>query len=327
MKPFSFKNIWHVLKLSGKDFVNNNVSKLSAALAYYTIFSLPGMLMIVITLGSFFYGKEAIEGTVQHQISGFVGDKAALQIQELVRNAAISNENTLAAIVGIATLVYGATKMFSEIQNSLNLIWNLKAKPKRGWVKMIINRLLSFSMVLCIGFLLLVSLVINGIVAMFSSRLAVYFPQVTISVVYVFNLILTFIITVALFTLIFKVLPDAMIRWRDVLVGAIATALLFMIGKFVIGLYMGKSDVASTYGAAGSIIVILLWIYYCAIILYFGAAFTKQYAQKMGYHIYPTDAVWIKEVEVEGNQPLQEIEKAAKEGRIVPNSEKKNENP
>lgn len=318
MKPVLFKNIWKALKLSGKDFSENKVTKLSAALAYYTIFSLPAMLMIIITLGSVFYGKEAIEGSVQQQISGFVGGQTAEQIQLLIRNAAISNQNTLAAVVGIVTLVFGATGMFNEMQSSLNILWDLKAKPKRGWVKLVINRLLSFSMVVCIGFLLLVSLVINAIVSAFSNHLALYFPQITVTFVYIFNLILTFVIIALLFALIFKVLPDAKIHWRDVGIGAIATAVLFMIGKFLIGLYMGLSDVASTYGAAGSIIVILVWVYYCAIILYFGAAFTKEYAQVIGHHIYPTDAVWIKEVEVKGDHSLDEVGKAAKEGRILP---------
>jgi membrane protein len=309
MKSLSPGNIWKVIKLSVRDFSENKITKLSAALAYYTIFSLPGILIIITTLGDVFYGKEAIEGTIQQQISGFVGNDAALQIQDVIRNAAISQKTSLAAIAGIATLLFGATKMFGEIQDSLNQIWNLKAKPKRGWLKLVINRLLSFSMVISLAFLLLVSLVINGLVSILSNHLAAYFPEITITVVYVFNLILTFVITVFLFAIIFKVLPDAMIRWRDVTVGAVATTILFMAGKFAIGYYLGRSNVGSTYGAAGSLIVILLWIYYCAIILYFGAAFTKEYAQHFGYRIYPSDAVWIKKVEVDTPQSLDQLER------------------
>lgn len=318
MKTPSIRMLWKIIKCSFSDFSSNRIGKLSAALAYYTIFSLPGMLIIITTLGNMFYGKQAIEGTIQAQITGFVGPVAAAQIQELIRGAAISNKSTLAAVVGIITLVYGATKMFGEIQDSLNQIWNLKPKPKRGWVKYLINRLISFSMVVSLGFLLLVSLVIDGVVAAFSNHLAAYFPEITLSLVYLFNLVLTFVITSILFAVIFKILPDARVRWKDISVGAVATAFLFMVGKFIIGYYLGTSNVSSTYGAAGSIIVVLLWIYYCAMILYFGAAFTKEYAQHMGLPIYPTNAVWVKEVELDEHQPLDQLEKADEEGRIKP---------
>lgn len=310
--------LWKVFKLTVKDFSANRIPKLSAALAYYTIFSLPGILIIITTLGDVFYGKQAIEGTIQQQISGFVGDVTAAQIQEMIKSAAISHKTTLAATIGIITLIYGATNMFSEIQESINLIWNLKAKPKRGWVKLLLNRLLSFSLVVSLGFLLLVSLIINGLVAAFSNHLAAYFPEITITFVYVFNLVLTVLITASLFAIIFKVLPDARIRWRDVSVGALATTFLFMVGKFVIGFYLGRSHVSNTYGAAGSVIIILLWIYYCSIILYFGAAFTREYAEHLGTPIYPTNAVWIKEVEVDSRLPLDKVDKADQEGRIKP---------
>lgn len=321
MKKPSIKNIWKIIKLTCIDFVDDNITKLSAALAYYTIFSLPGMLIVIITLGDVFYGREAIEGTISRQISSFVGVGAANQIQALIRNAAVSQKTTFATTIGIIVLVYGATKMFGEIQGSLNLIWNLKAKPKRGWVKFLLIRLLSFSMVISLGFLLIVSLIISGLVSLFSTHLAIYFPEITLTIVYVVNLLLTFVITAFLFALIFKVLPDAKIAWKDVTVGAIATTVLFMIGKFVIGFYLGQSNVRSTYGAAGSIVVILLWIYYCAMILYFGAAFTKEYAQHLGHRIYPTHASWFAEVEMEEYHHLTEIEKAAKEGRIFPNDD------
>lgn len=318
MKTPSPRMLWKIIKCSFSDFSSNRIGKLSAALAYYTLFSLPAMLIIITTLGNVFYRKQAIQGTIQAQITGFVGPVAAAQIQELIRGAAISNKSTLAAAVGVITLVYGATKMFGEIQDSLNQIWNLKPKPRRGWVKYLINRLISFSMVVSLGFLLLVSLVIDGLVAAFSNHLAAYFPEITLSLVYIFNLILTFVITSILFAVIFKVLPDARVRWQDISVGAVSTAFLFMVGKFLIGYYLGTSNVSSAYGAAGSIIVVLLWIYYCAMILYFGAAFTKEYAQHMGLPIYPTNAVWVKEVELDEHQPLDQLEKADEEGRIKP---------
>lgn len=309
-----------MIKLTFRDFSQDKITKKSAALAYYTLFSLPGMLIVIITILETVYGKDAIQGTIQTEISSMVGQNTAAQIQDLIRNAAVSGKTSIATIIGIATLLFGATKMFGEIQDSINLIWNLRAKPKKGWVKLILNRLLSFSMVITLSFLLLVSLIISSLVLFLSNYLASYIPEITVVLVYIINLILSFIITAFLFAIIFKVLPDAKIRWRDVTVGAIATTILFMLGKFIIGYYLGKANVGSAYGAAGSIIIILVWIYYSAIILYFGAAFTKEYAQHFGLHIYPSNAVWIKEVEVSSQKNLKEVEAASKEGRIKPKS-------
>jgi membrane protein len=197
--------------------------------------------------------------------------------------------------------------VFGEIQDSINLIWKLKAKPKKGWLKILINRLISFSMVVCLGFLLLVALLINGLTEVFIHKLTEIFPRITAPTVYIFNLLLTFLITCFLFAIIFKFLPDAKIRWKHVRAGAFTTALLFLIGKFLIGYYLGHSKLSSAYGAAGSVIVILLWVYYSAIILYFGAEFTKVYAVHTGSQIYPNDyAVWIQQIEVESKKSLQQ---------------------
>ncbi|MES1215004.1 MAG: YihY/virulence factor BrkB family protein [Bacteroidota bacterium] len=304
-----FKNAWKITVQTFADFFNHRILKLSAALAYYTIFSLPGLIIIIIWFSDIFYGHDAIEGTVYHQIEGFVGKDAAIQIQETIRNATMSGNSRFATIVGLTTLIIGATSVFGEIQDSINLIWRLKAKPKkgRGWLKLITNRLLSFSMIVTLGFLLLVSLLINGIMDAFITRLTHSFPETQFILAYAFNLVLTFIITSFLFAIIFKVLPDARIKWRHVRVGAFTTASLFMAGKFLIGYYLGHSKMSSAYGAAGSIIVILLWVYYSSIILYFGAAFTRVYAIHKGSHIYPNQyAVWIEQVEVESKQSLQE---------------------
>ena len=309
------KNAWTITKDTFSDFFSNRILKLSAALAYYTIFSLPGLIIIVIWISDFFYGRDAIEGTIYNQITGFVGKDAALQIQETIRNATLSSDNHFATIVGVVTLVLGATSVFSEIQDSINLIWQLKAKPRkgRGWLKLIVNRLLSFSMIITLGFLLLVSLIINGLMDMFIDHLTRLLPQVQVVIVYSLNFIFTFIVTSFLFGIIFKVLPDAKIQWKHVRAGAFTTALLFMAGRFLIGYYLGHSKMSSAYGAAGSVIVILLWVYYSAIILYFGAAFTRVYAVFRGSHIYPNQyAVWIEQVEIESKKSLQE--KANDEG-------------
>ena len=265
------------------------------------MFSLPGLVIIVIWLGDIFYGRAAIEGSVYGEIADLVGKQAAVQIQDTIKNATLSSDNKLTAIIGVITLIIGATTVFGEIQDSINLIWRLKAKPRKGWLKLIVNRLLSFSIIISLGFLLLVSLIANGLMDAFINRLTVLFPQTEVTLIYIANVVLTFLITSLLFGIIFKVLPDAKIQWRNVRVGAFTTALLFMGGKFLISYYLGQSSVSSAYGAAGSVIVILLWVYYSALILYFGANFTRVYAIETGSHIYPDKyAVWVKEVEVEG---------------------------
>jgi len=303
----AFNSTWSILRQSFSDFVDNKILKLSAALAYYTIFSLPAMLIIIIAVSDIFYRREAIEGSLYEQISSFVGHDAAMQIQETIRAAALSGDSRLVAIFGIVTLVVGATSVFSEIQDSINFIWKLKAKPRKRWgiLKLLFNRLLSFSVVVSLGFLLLVSLIINSLMDILINHLTETFPQVTVYLAYSFNLLMTFFITSFLFGIIFKVLPDARIKWKHIRVGAFTTAILFMIGKFLIGFYLGQSKISSSYGAAGSVILVLIWVYYSAMILYFGAVFTHAYVVHKGSRIYPNEyAVWVQEIEVESEQSI-----------------------
>jgi len=305
---YSIKDIWSIIKQSFNDFIDNKVLKLSAALAFYTVFSLPAMLIIVISVSDIFYGREAVEGTLYHQIAGFVGNDAALQIQETIRAASLSQNSYFATIVGVITLLIGATSVFSEIQESINHIWKLKPKPKgTGFLKMLINRLLSFSLVISLGFLLLVSLLVNGMMDALITRLTKMFPELTVIMVYIFNVILTFGITALLFAMIFKVLPDARVKWKHVRAGAITTAILFMGGKFLISYYLGHSQLSTTYGTAGTVIVMLVWVYYSAMILYFGAVFTHVFAAHSGSRIYPNNyAVWVQEIEVESVKSIQQ---------------------
>ena len=306
---FSIKMIGPILKQSLTEFISNKVAKLSAALAFYTIFSLPAMLIIIIAVSNIFYGREAIEGSLYHQIAGFVGTDAAAQIQEIIRNAAVSKSGKLATIIGGITLLFGATGVFGEIQDSINFIWNLKAKPKKGMglLKMLFNRVMSFSLVVTLGFLLLVSLFINGLMSLLINRLTQIFPELTVLIVYIVNTLITFGITSLLFALIFKVLPDARVKWSNIRAGAFTTALLFMGGKFLIGYYLGHSSLSTTYGAAGSFIVMLLWVYYSSMILYFGAVFTHAYSMQTDTKIYPNSyAVFVQEVEVESVKSIQE---------------------
>lgn len=292
---------WLILKESANGFIDDKVLKLSASLAYYTVFSVAPMLIVIIFFCDLFLGREAVEGTLYTQIKGLVGDQAAVQVQQMIRNATLSQDMSWATIIGFVTLILGATGVFAEIQDSINTIWRLKSKPKKGkgLVRMLLNRLQSFSLVVSMGFILLVSLVVNGMIEILNKNLAKLFPEVTVVLIYVLNLTITFVVITTLFAIIFRVLPDARIRWKDVIVGSITTALLFMLGKFGIGVYLGASKISSTYGAAGSIVIILLWVYYSAAILYFGAEFTRAYVQHFGARIYPNDyAVWIKQVEV-----------------------------
>jgi membrane protein len=305
----SIKNAWKLTKHSVADFFTCNVLKLSGALAFFTIFALPGLLIIIIWISDIFYGRELVEGTVYTQIEGFVGHTAAVEIQDTIRNATISSGGNFATIVGLVALIVGATSVFGEIQDSINHIWRLKAKPQKGLglMKIVLNRLLSFSMIITLGFIMLVSLIINGVMDIFLDNLMEKYPQMTVVLVYILNLILTFLITSFIFATIFKVLPDARIKWRHVGVGAFVTALLFMLGKFIISFYLGHSRMSSAYGAAGSIIVILLWVYYSSMILYFGAIFTHAYVLHKGARIYPNSyAVWVQQIEVESEKSVQQ---------------------
>jgi membrane protein len=302
MPKISVKSIWKALKASFKGFGDDKVTKLSASLAYYTVFSLAPLMIVIIYLCSIFFGREAIEGTINDQIQGFVGHEAATQLQDMIKNASISGKGTVAAIIGFVTLLVGATTVFAEIQDSINSIWGLKPKPnKAGWLILLKNRLLSFSVIASLGFLLLVSLAVTAVIEALMNRLQAMFPDVAVVLIYIVNLLITFSVITVLFGVIFKVLPDAKMKWRDVLAGAIATSILFMLGKFAISFYIGQSNVGSTYGAAGSMVILLLWVYYSSIILYFGAEFTLAYSRELGHKIKPNEyAIWQKEPAIAG---------------------------
>lgn len=314
-KKLTWKGIWGLLKDTFRGCSDDKIVKLSGALAYFTVFSIGPMLIMIIFFADIFYGRAAIEGTVFSQIKNLVGSAAAAQIQETIKSASLSGKGTVTGTFGLITLLIGATTVFSEIQDSINTIWDLKPKPKKGWLKMLFDRVLSFSIVVSLGFLLLVSLVITGLVEALSQHLIKIFPDITVVVIYILNLLITFVVVSLLFAIIFKVLPDAKIKWRDVITGAMVTAVLFMMGKFAITFYIGSSNVSSAYGTAGSLVIILLWIYYSSLILYFGAEFTKAYATTYGGLIQPNDyAVWIKQVEIEtGTGSLKQNEQKKKE--------------
>ena len=291
---FNFKNIFQVLKNTFNEFIDDNCIKFSASLSYYTIFALPSLCIIIISITGYFFCVYAVTGQFFVQINEMVGDKAAFQIQEAVKNVKLSDSGSIATMIGIATLLFSASGVFAEIQSSINYIWGLKAKPKKGVLRFVINRLLSFSMIGAFGFILLVSLLINTLIEALYSELAYLFNESAMVLADWLNSALVFLIITVLFGFIFKTLPDGKIGFKETFIGSLFTAFLFMLGKWGIGLYLGSSDKFTLYGAAGSILIVLVWVYYSAIILYFGAVFTKNYSEMFGTAIRPNNySVWI----------------------------------
>jgi membrane protein len=287
-----------ILKTSYTGFLDDKVFKLSGSLAFTMVFSMGPLILIIITTTSFFFGRQAIEGRVYSQLEGFLGHDTALQLQEIIKHAAISSKTTLATVVGFIFLFIGATSVFSEMQDSINMIWGFKPKPKKGWVAFVKNRFLSFSVIIGLGVLLLVSLFISALVAALGDRIQLVVPGLSSILLHTINIAVSLGFSGFIFAVVFKVLPDARVNWKDVFVGAGLTTFLFLLGKFAISYYISKANVGTTYGAAGALVVLLLWIYYSSVILYFGAEFTLAFAGHAGRPIKPAKyAVAYKEVE------------------------------
>lgn len=302
----SFQTILSIIKETFISFKNNNVQKLSASLAYYTIFSMGPLIIVIISSCGLLFSQEAVEGKVYEILKNYVGGDTAFSIQNMIKSAGHDDRNFLAGVIGFIFLMLGATSIFSEIQDSINIIWGIKAKPKKNWKSYFKNRFLSFSVIVSLGFLLLITLLISSLIELVSNKLSLYFPNGTIVGFYIINLLLTISISTLIFGTIFKVLPDAKIKWKDVMAGSLVTAVLFLIGKFAISFYITRTNVGSTFGASGSLVVLLVWAYYSAIILFIGAEFTKAYASKFGNDILPNNyAVKIKTIILEKeNEPL-----------------------
>jgi len=295
-----FKKIWRFTQEVFNNFMQDNSFQLGAALAYYTVFSFAPVIIIVIALASLFFGEAAVEGQIYEQLRGLLGEDTAQGVQQLIENAYSTGNSWVATLVSLATLIFGATGIFYVLKSALNQIWGLKPKPKNGFLNLLFDRLLSFSMVLSVGFLLLISLVWESFVTILYDQLAAYFSETATLLTQIANVVFSLLLTSALFGLIFKMLPDAKIRWKDVGVGAVFTALLFALGKFAIGLYLGNSNVGNTFGAAGSVVILMIWVYYSSQILFLGAEFTYVYAKWRGADIRPnSNAVRIVKQEVE----------------------------
>jgi membrane protein len=291
--------IWGVLGPSFNGFIDDKILKLSASLAYYTIFAMGPLLFMVILLCGFIYGKDAVEGRVLNELTGFIGKETAQQVQYIIKNAALMGKGALAAVVGGALLLISATSIFAEIQDSLNIIWSVKSKPKNSFFKYLQIRFLSFSIIIGLGFLAIVSLTASALIDGLGDKIAMHYKWVNTLVLHGANLIFTIAIIALIFAVMFKVLPDARINWREVFVGSLVTAILFVLGKLAISIYIANSRIATYYGAAGTVIIVLLWVYYCSVILYYGAEFTKAHASADGKEIEPAEyAVGIKSVEI-----------------------------
>ncbi|WP_266203404.1 YihY/virulence factor BrkB family protein [Pontibacter kalidii] len=299
MAKYTPRGIFQLLKISVNGFLDANALRLAAALAFNAIFSIPPLLLIIIKAAGFFFGEKAVSGKLEEQASAAISPEAASSIQTMVQNASTTESTGWAMWVGIGTLVFAATTFFVTLQQSLNSVWNLKVKPTSGILRMAKERMFSFGLILSISLLMLISFVISAAISVLSDYLGRLLPDISVWLIKFLDFTISIGLTTLLFALIMKYLPDAYIRWKDTLIGGLITALLFTIGKFLISWYLGTSDPGSAYGAAGSIILILVWIYYSSMIVFFGAEFTQQYAHKYGQRITPkAHAVFIEEREV-----------------------------
>jgi membrane protein len=279
VRAFRIKGLWSVLKKSGSDWWEKDPFRQSAIIAYYAIFSLPALLVIIISIAGLVFGREAVSGEVSQQIGSMIGEKTAKDVEQIIALAWASKDSLIATIIGVVTIIIGATGVFAQLQKSLNIIWDVKASDsKQAFWLLVKTRLFSFGLVLSIGFLLMISLVISSLISALSAWVKAHWPDSFLVIFEGVNFLISFGIITILFGLMFKFLPDAKIKWRHVWLGSILTAFLFTLGKTGMGMYFGKSDPGSAYGAAGSIVLLLLWVSYSSMILFYGAEFTHAYA-------------------------------------------------
>ena len=307
--------IGSVLKEAAFGWSAHRGQKLGASLAFYTTLALAPLTLITIAIAGYFFGEEAARGGIVDQIEGFVGRDGASVIESLILKASEAHHGSIATVISIGLLLFGATSVFAELKDSLDIIWEVKPKSGIGLWTMIKTHFLSFGIVLGTGFLLLVSMLLTATLTAFANWLARWLP-VSVSLAYLFDVTVSFVIITLLFALIFKLLPDVTVGWKEVWSGAVLTAVLFMIGKFLIGVYIAKAGIGSIYGAAGSLVVVLIWTYYSSQILFFGAEVVRAYANRYDRHVVPTDqAVSMTKVELatQGTPSLQDLDRAAKQ--------------
>ncbi|MFN3403095.1 MAG: YihY/virulence factor BrkB family protein [Cytophagaceae bacterium] len=295
----NFSRLAKIFKQAINKWIDDDAYDLSAVVAYYAIFSLPALIIIIVTIAGSVFGEKAVEGRISEEIGNLIGTEAASQIQTMVANAYTRENSTLAAIVGISILIFGATGVFAALKRTLNKIWEVIPDPnKSGIIKFILDRTTSFGVVLSLGFLMLISLVISTALSFFSDWLRQFIPDFLLIIFMILNFIMSFIIISVIFALMFKYLPDVKIQWKSVWPGAILTTVLFLIGKYAINLYFTNANPTTTFGAAGSIVLIMLWVTYSSLIFFFGAEFTRAYALENNHIINTTShSVFIKKVD------------------------------
>jgi len=285
---FSIKDLPFLLKKTFKEWNDDEPFRLSAVVAYYAIFSLPALLIITVNVAGFFLEKEAVQGEISNQIGSMIGQEASNSIETMIQNASNQGQSPIAIVIGIATLLFGATGVFYQLQLSLNQIWGVEVNKEEGIKKIALDRATSLGLVIALGFLLLISLLVTTVLSSLSNWINAQLPDFIVPLFYVIELAVSLGVITVVFALIFKVLPDVKITWRDTWIGALITAVFFVIGKFGIGLYFGQSDPVSVYGVAGSVVLIMLWVFYSCLIVFFGAEFTQIFARNFGSGIKPT---------------------------------------
>jgi membrane protein len=286
MKKLKF--FWEVLKETFTEWNNSDATKDAASIAYYAIFSIPGLLIIIIWIAGNFFGQEAIQGQISSQINSMMGTDAAKSVEDIIAGALIDKQNIFMKTVGVFALIFGGTTVFFQLQKSLNNLWNIEAAPKKAIVKFLLDRANSLGMILVIGFLLMITMVLSSAISLMNNYITYRLGLETYILMELVNYVIGFILVVLVFAFMFKVLPDVEISWRSVWLGAILTAVLFTIGKFLLSLYFAELKPTSAFGTAGTIVLIMLWINYSCMLVFFGAEFTKVYSQKKGYKIIPS---------------------------------------
>jgi membrane protein len=284
------KNVFTILKTASKEWWSKDPFRESAVIAYYSIFSLPGLLVVIVTFAGYFFGRDIVNKHVADQITAMLGAETAKQIQNMIVQASETKNSVWATVIGLVTIIIGATGVFAQFQQSLNNIWEVKVDESKSGIWAVIKvRLFSFGLIVSIAFLLIVSLIISALLAAFGNWISDHFSDSFLIVLQVVNFIFSFIIIAVLFALMFKFFPDAKIKWKHVWIGSLVTAFLFEIGKFGLGLYFGKANPGIGYGAAGSIILILLWVSYSSMLVLYGAEFTHAYATMTSGKVLPSE--------------------------------------
>lgn len=302
----NIKFLWQVLKETFSAWNSSSASTDSASLAYYAIFSIPGLLIIIIWIAGHFLGEEAIRGEISNQISGLMGTDAAKSIENMIAGALIDKQNIFMKIVGVGSLIFGSTTLFFQLQHSLNTLWDVEAAPKKAIVKFLLDRANSLGMILILGFLLMITMILSSLISIFNKFITQYFGLETYMLVELINFTVGFGVVMLLFALMFKILPDVEISWKSVWSGALLTTILFTLGEFLLSLYFGTTKPTSAFGTAGTVILIMMWINYSCMLVFFGAEFTKVYTYRKGYRIVPSKhAKWSNAKLYEDSQKAQ----------------------